>query len=107
MMMNDWVLIFGMAALTFFPRYIPFALAGKVKIPPLVSQALAFVPIAVLSVIIVQTSFVRDGVLALNFENHHMLAAIVAFIVALISRHQFLTIICGLVSFALMEWLFV
>lgn len=104
--MSDWVLILSMAVLTFLPRYLPFALAGKVKIPPLVSQALVFVPIAVLTVIVVQTALIRDGELALNLQNHHMLASIVAFLVAVISRHMFLTIVVGLVSFAVLEWIF-
>ncbi len=105
--MSDWVLIVSMAALTFLPRYLPFALAGKVKIPPMVSQALAFVPIAVLTVIVIQTGFVRGGELQMNVQNHHMLASIIAFVVAIISRHMFLTIAVGLVSFGLMEWLLV
>lgn len=104
--MSDWLLIVSMALLTFLPRYLPFLLAGKIKITPIVSQALAFVPIAVLTVIIIQTAFVREGEVALNLENHHMLASVVAFIVAVISRHMFLTIILGLISFAVMELLF-
>ncbi|MEE9327116.1 MAG: AzlD domain-containing protein [Cocleimonas sp.] len=104
--MSDWMLILSMALLTFLPRYLPFALAGKVKIPSVVSEALVFVPIAVLTVIVVQSAFIRDGELALNLQNHHMLASIIAFIVAVISRHMFLTIVMGLVSFALLEWLF-
>jgi branched-subunit amino acid transport protein len=104
--MSDWMLILSMAVLTFLPRYLPFAFAGKVKIPPVVSQALVFVPIAVLTVIVVQSAFIRDGELALNLQNHHMLASLVAFIVAVIFRHMFLTILVGLASFALLEWLF-
>lgn len=103
--MNDWLLILSMAILTFLPRYLPFLLAGKIKINPMVSQALGFVPIAVLTVIVIQTAYVRDGVIAVNIENHHMLASVVAFLVAIISRHMFLTIILGLISFAMMEWL--
>lgn len=103
--MSDWILILSMAVLTFLPRYLPFVLAGKVKFSPVVSQALSFVPIAVLTVIVVQTAFVREGVLEVTFQNHHMLASLVAFFTAVISRHMFLTIIVGLVSFGLMQWL--
>jgi len=64
--MNDWIFIACMTALTFFPRYIPFALAGKVEIPSWISRALAYVPIAVLSSIVVQTSVIREGNILCN-----------------------------------------
>ena len=32
--MDEWLLIAAMSVLTFTPRYLPFGLAGKVKIPP-------------------------------------------------------------------------
>lgn len=103
--MNDWLLIAGMAVLTFVPRYIPFGLAGKVTIPPLLSQALSYVPIAVLTVIIVQSALIREGGVLLNLQNHHLVAAVVAFLVSIITRKQFLAIGLGLLSFALMKWL--
>ena len=103
--MSEWMLIAGMAVLTFLPRYIPFALAGKVTLPPWLSQALSFVPIAVLTVIIVQSTLIRDGEISFTLQNHHLIAAIIAFFVALISKHMFLTIALGLISFALIEWL--
>ena len=103
--MSDWLLIAGMAVLTIVPRYIPFGLAGKVTIPPLMSQALSYVPIAVLTVIIVQTTLIHDGEVALTIQNHHLIAAIIAFFVSLITKHQFLAIGLGLVSFLVMKWL--
>ena len=103
--MSDWMLIASMALLTFLPRYIPFLLAGRVTIPQWLSEALGFVPIAVLTTIIVQSSLIRDGDLSVSWQNHHLIAAIIAFFVALASRHLFLTIALGLISFAIMEWI--
>ncbi len=102
--MSDWLLIAGMAILTFVPRYIPFGLAGKVSIPPLLSQALGFVPIAVLTVIIIQSALIRDGEVLLTLQNHHLVAAIVAFIVSIMTRKQYLAIGLGLFTFTLMKW---
>ena len=104
--MSEWMLIAGMAILTFLPRYLPFSLAGKVTIPTIVERALSFVPIAVLTVIIVQTAFIREGEIALNLQNHYLIASIVSFLVALITRQLYLTIFIGLISFALMKWFF-
>ena len=97
--MTDWMLIAGMALLTFLPRYIPIALAGKVQIPDWLSRSLTYVPIAVLSSIVVQTTLVRDGNLSLGLDNAHLIAAIAAFITAALSRHMFLTIAVGLIVF--------
>ncbi|MCP3689082.1 MAG: AzlD domain-containing protein [Gammaproteobacteria bacterium] len=103
--MSEWALIAGMAALTFLPRYIPFALAGRIHLSPLLTRALHYVPIAVLSVIVSQTTFMRAGDLYIAFDNHHLIAASVAFVVALLTRHMFLTIILGMLAFAAAEWL--
>ena len=53
--MNEWIIIVAMGVLTFTPRYLPFAFAGKVKIPPIIEKALTFVPTAVLTSIITQS----------------------------------------------------
>ena len=103
---SEWLLIAGMALLTFLPRYLPFGLAGKVAIPPLLARALSFVPIAVLTVIIVQAAFIRDGEITINLHNHYLIATVVSFFVALVTRQLYLTILLGLVSFALMKWFF-
>ena len=104
--MQEWLLIGGMAVLTFGPRYLPFALAGRLKIPPLVNSALSYVPIAVLTAIIAQASLMRDGELALSLANHHLVAAIVAVVAAVLTRHLLLTVVVGLVAFGLARWLF-
>lgn len=101
--MSEWMLVVGMTLLTFLPRYLPFALAGKVAIPAWLEQALGFVPIAVLTIIIVQSALIRDQQLYLSLENHHLMAAMIAFIVAISTRHMFATIIVGLISFVIME----
>ncbi|MFT5658769.1 MAG: branched-subunit amino acid transport protein [Gammaproteobacteria bacterium] len=105
LLMTEWMLIAGMAMLTFIPRYLPFGLAGRIHISPLMVRALHYVPIAVLSAIVSQATLMRGDELSLVLDNHHLIAAIVAFFVALISRHLFMTILCGLVTFGLARWL--
>jgi branched-subunit amino acid transport protein len=103
--MNEWLLIAAMTVLTFTPRYLPFGLAGKVKIPPILERALTFVPIAVLTSIITQSSLIREGELALNLANHHLIAVLAAFVTALISRRLFLIVAAGLVAFLMAKCL--
>lgn len=103
--MNEWLLIGLMALVTFVPRYLPFALAGKVSLPPWLEHALGFVPIAVLTAIIAQAAMIRDGGIAFHLDNYHAIAAVVAFGVSLATRHLFLTILCGLAAFVLLKLL--
>lgn len=101
--MNEWLLIAMMALVTFLPRYLPFALAGRVQLSPWLEHALGFVPIAVLTAIVSQAALIRDGNVALAWDNYHALAAAVAFGVSLATRHLFLTIACGLAAFGLLK----
>ena len=101
--MSEWLLIAFMALVTYLPRALPLALAGKVHLPRSLERALDFVPIAVLTAIVGQTALIRDGALDLSFENYHATAALVAFSVALLTRHLFITIAAGLLCFALLR----
>jgi len=103
--MNYWWLIVAMALVTFLPRYLPMAFADKLRLSPLGLRALEFVPIAVLSVIIAQASFYRDGVLEIGFDNIHLLAAAAAVIAGIITRKLFVTILVGLFVFIVLKFL--
>lgn len=104
--MNYILLIAGMVAVTFLPRYLPFLLASRLKLPHSIEQALNYVPIAVLTIIVVQTSLFKNGQLALSFDNPYIDASIVAFFTALLQKRLFVTIAVGLISYvALRYWL--
>ncbi|RLA39252.1 MAG: AzlD domain-containing protein [Gammaproteobacteria bacterium] len=103
--MNEWLLIFFMAAVTYLPRYLPFALAGKIRLPQTLERALDYVPIAVLTAIIAQASMIRQGELDFSLTNYHALAALAAFLVAIIWRNLLLTIVVGLVCFTALRLL--
>ncbi|NVK42430.1 MAG: AzlD domain-containing protein [Oceanospirillaceae bacterium] len=102
--MNEALLIAGMTLLTFGPRYLPLALAGRVRIAPLLEQALRFVPIAVLSAIIAQTTLVRDGQIDANPGNPYLVAALAAGVTAYWSRQLFATVAVGLVVYGAARW---
>ncbi len=103
--MNEWVLISGMAAVTFLPRYIPLALAGRVSLPDWMRQALEFVPVAVLTAIVAQVALVSGGEVNVQLANPQMWAAIAAALVALSGRGLLSVIAVGLLVYAaLMVW---
>lgn len=98
--MNEWVLILGMALVTFLPRYLPLALAGRVILPDWLIQALSFVPIAVLSAIVAQVAMVRDQAVHLDPLNPQLWAAIAAGLTAMAGRSLLMVIIVGLMVYA-------
>lgn len=104
--MNYLLLIAAMMAVTFLPRYLPFYLASKLKLPSSVENALSYVPIAVLTIIVVQTSLFKEGQLAMNLNNPYIGASTVAFVVALCQKRLFVTIVAGLVSYAVLRYWF-
>lgn len=53
--------ILGMTAVTFSIRYSFFALGDKVRFPPVVKRALHYVPVAVLTAIVVPMVLLPDG----------------------------------------------
>ena len=104
--MNELFLIFGMFILTFIPRYIPLGLADKVKIPELIESSLKFVPIAVLTSIITQSSLIRDGQLSLNFSNYYLSATLVSLVVSRITNQLLVVVTTGMVSFYIFKYMF-
>lgn len=103
--MNEWLMIIGMMLVTFIPRYLPLALAGRFHIHPLLRRALDFVPIAVLTAIISQTSLIHHGKLHLATDNAHLYALVAAIVVAWLTKNTFKTILLGLLVYALAFWL--
>jgi len=104
--MNYLLLIAAMVAVTFLPRYLPFYLASKLQLPRSIEQALNYVPIAVLTIIVVQTSLFKDGQLALGLNNPYIGASVVAFVVALLQKRLFITIVAGMICYAILRYWF-
>lgn len=103
--MHETLLILGMMLVTFVPRYLPFALAGRVALHPVLRQALDFVPIAVLTALVTQSATYRGGALQLTPDNPYLIAAVVAFITALSSRRFLPSVIAGIAGYILAMWL--
>ncbi|MCY1175753.1 Branched-chain amino acid transport protein (AzlD) [compost metagenome] len=102
--MDYWLLILGMAAMTFLMRYSLFAWP-TLRFPPLVRQGLHYVPTAVLTAIVVPGMLLPDGQhFHLALDNAYLLAGLGAILIAAFSRHLLATILGGLVLFFLLRW---
>ena len=94
--MNVWLTVLGAGIITFAIRLSLIALMGRVEVPPLIQQALRFVPPAVLSAIIFPELLVRNGALRLDPGNARLVAGAMAVAVAWRTRNVLLTIAVGM-----------
>lgn len=92
-----WI-IAGMALVTCLPRVLPLLVLSRKDIPPGLRRWLEFVPVSVLSALLVPSLLVQNGQLAFRLDNHYLLAAVPAFLVAVKFKNIFLTVFCGIVS---------
>lgn len=99
-MTNYTLMIVGMAAVTVFIKAAIFVLGGRVVFPPLLQQALGFVPVTVLTAIIVPMVLAPHGAgIELTWRNPQLVAAIVAVLVCAATKRQLLTIVVALAVF--------
>lgn len=100
-----WIVIACMSVVTFALRASFLLLPARVAIPPLARRALRFVPAAVLTALWAPEIFLHKGALSFGMANAQLLAGIVAIAVAWRWKQVYATIVAGLASLHLFEWL--
>ncbi|RVU30009.1 AzlD domain-containing protein [Neptunomonas marina] len=100
----ELTLIFGMFVVTFGVRYVLFGMAGRIHFPAWLSSALGFVPPVVLTAIIVPAVLMPKGTLWISPYNPWLLAALFAFLVALVRKDLLTTIVAGMLAFMLLRF---
>lgn len=101
--MDEWLLILGMALVTFGVRYPMLAVIGRLRLPDTALRVLRYVPAAVLTAIVVPAVLMPDGALDLRLENAYLPGAVVAALVAWRTKNLLLTIIVGMGAFLLLR----
>jgi branched-subunit amino acid transport protein len=101
---NIWLVLLLGGLITFGMRFSLIYLFGRFKIPEMIRKALHYVPPAVLSAIIFPELFLRDGMLNLSFDNHRLLAGLVAVLVAWFTKNILITIIAGMIALFLLQF---
>ncbi|PSN11248.1 branched-chain amino acid transport [filamentous cyanobacterium CCP5] len=102
--MNEWLLIGGMALVTFTIRYALIALSGRIRLSAAMTQALGFVPPAVLTALIVPAVLIPDRALDVSWGNGRIFGAIAALVIGLWRQNLLLTIVGGMAVFGLWQW---
>lgn len=101
--MNEWAMIFGMALVTFGVRYPVLAIFSRVDLPEPIIRALRFVPVAVLTAIIVPALLFSNpetpNQVDLSLTNAYLVAGVVSVGIALYSKKLLPTIVLGMAFF--------
>jgi len=72
------------------------ALSGRLAAPDWLTRALRFVPVAVLTALVVPAIIYREGVLSLSLSNERLIAGLLAAIVAWRTRSVLATLAVGM-----------
>ena len=101
-----WPAMIGLGILTFLTRLSFIALLERWQAPVIVQRALRFVPVAVLTAIIIPELVLPNGVLDVQPANPRLLAGLVAALVAWKTKNVIWTIAVGMAVFWLLQLLF-
>ena len=102
--MSHWLVILGVAALTFGLRASFIVFADPQRFPPHFRHALGFVPPAVLAAIVMPGLLMPQGVLDLTLGNPRPIAGVLAILVAVRTRSVLATIVSGMGALWLLQW---
>lgn len=99
-----WLVLLGMALISFLLRASFILFSERLSLAPLLKRALRFVPAAVLAAIITPSLFYTSSGVFYPY-NLRMVAAIIAGMVAVSSKNLLLTLVVGMLSLWLMQWI--
>jgi branched-subunit amino acid transport protein len=101
--MNLWLVVIVAGALTFLIRLSFISLPANWEMPHWAQRALSFVPPAVMTAIVFPELLVRDAHLAVNPDNHRLIAGVIAILVAWRFKKIMPTIIVGMAALWLLQ----
>ena len=96
--------IVGMSLITLLIKIIPAVLISNFKIPDFLNKILEFVPIAVLSSMVIQFIIIENGKINLSTTNEFIWASLPTLIVAILFKSLFITIVVGLISIIILRY---
>ena len=98
-----WIVILVVGALNYLSRLSFIAFFANRNVPPLLARALRFVPVAMLTALVIPMVLTASASGALAGVNPRVPAAIVAFVVAFFTRSTLKTLVAGMLSLWLVQ----
>lgn len=103
--MTLWLLIIAVSVVTFAMRISFIATVKPHAIPPAVREVLAYVAPAVLAAIVVPPVLIRGDALEAGLDNPRVVAAAAAFAIAWFTKSVVGSIVGGMATLWVMQWL--
>jgi branched-subunit amino acid transport protein len=91
----------GMLVVTYLPRLLPMLLFANRQLPALIAAWLRYVPVAVLSAMLLPSLVMADNHLNLRASNIYLWAAVPTFIVAIKTKSLFGSVVAGMLCVAI------
>ncbi|CUH96684.1 putative membrane protein [Propionispora sp. 2/2-37] len=98
------ILILAMAAVTYFTRAGAFAILHRTGIPVWLERWLKHIPTAVLTALIMPALLLPRGVIDISWQNHYLMAGLLAAYVAFKTNNALLTMAWGMSAMFIMRW---
>jgi len=103
--MQTFLMIAGMALVTFALRYLLLPLSGRIGFSARMQRALGFVPPVVLTAIVVPAVMLPDGRhVQLTVANPYLAGALITALIAKFSNNLLVTIVGGMAAFAAWQY---
>lgn len=103
--MNGFWLIAGMVTATQVARMSFLVFGNRIAFPGWLERALHFVPVSVLTALIVPMALAPQGKVDLSLHNAYLLGTLLAAAVALPRGKTLLAIVVSFVAYGLLRWL--
>lgn len=91
-----FLIILGMAAVTYVPRFLPLYVLTRLEIPKIVIDWLKYVPVTVLSALIVPGILTANRQVYITLNNSYLIASLLAFLIAWRTKNMMFTVTVGM-----------
>ena len=106
MTLNPWILIFGMAIVTYLPRMLPMLILSKRTIPEKFAKWMSFIPVSILSALIFSDIFFWTGNLNANpLINLKLIPSVITAAIAYYTKSLFWSMVADVCSLSLFIYL--
>lgn len=97
-------LIIGCALVTWLPRVIPFIFVRNVKLPEIVLKWLSFIPVCILSALVVENLLDTDSGKVVTLNWPVFLTFVPTLIIALLTKSLSITVVAGVIIMAAVRY---
>lgn len=100
------LIIVGCTLVTFIPRVLPLVILSQMELPKWVIRWLKNVPVAVMAALLAQALLLSDDQFSISENYLQLLAAIPAFIIAILTKSLLGTVMVGVIFMMIFRFVF-